>query len=160
MNNSKIIEITLKVFKECAVQSFPIDCLRLLRYYGYKIYTYQELSRKNRELHEMCMGFSEDAFQDGHSMIIAYNQDRPKGRIRFSLMHELGHCLLGHAGISQSNEQEANAFASNILAPAWRYIILVVKMQAMYHMCLTSLMRLPPWHSKTASCGTSKHPGR
>ena len=65
----------------------------------------------------MCLGYSDDAFCDGSSRIIAYNSEKPSGRIRFSLMHELGHHVLGHIGNSPKNEKEANLFASYILAP-------------------------------------------
>lgn len=32
-------------------------------------------------------------------------------------MHELGHIIMNHKGFNQKNEQDANYFASNILAP-------------------------------------------
>ena len=41
----------------------------------------------------------------------------PYYRIRFSLMHELGHILLDHKASSVKNEDEADYFASCILAP-------------------------------------------
>lgn len=72
---------------------------------------------KNTELYEMCLAYSEDAFREGATMIVAYNDEKPTGRIRFSLMHELGHHILKHNGDSNNNEKEANAFASFILAP-------------------------------------------
>lgn len=65
----------------------------------------------------MCIGYSDDAFREGTSKIIAYNSEKPAGRIRFSLMHELGHHMLEHTGNTKSNEKEANLFASYILAP-------------------------------------------
>lgn len=99
------------------MKSFPIDCFELLNHYEYRIYTYKELKKKNTELYEMCVGYSEDAFCDGFTKIIAYNDNRPVGRIRFSLMHELGHHILNHMGESKRNEYEANTFASYILAP-------------------------------------------
>ena len=117
MDNNQILEATIKVFAECGVKSFPIDCIALLKYYGYRIFTYDELLNRNEELYEMCMCCSEDAFRDGNSRIIAYNANNPKGRVRFSLMHELGHHVMQHTGESERNEQEANAFASYILAP-------------------------------------------
>lgn len=113
----QVIETTIKVFKECHVKSFPIDCMDLLEHYGYRIFTYDNLYVKNKELYDLCTAWSEDAFRDGINNIIAYNAHNSKGRIRFSLMHELGHHVLGHTGESESNEQEANAFASYILAP-------------------------------------------
>lgn len=50
-------------------------------------------------------------------MTVYYNSANNLGRIRFSLMHELGHYMLGHSGTSQENEDEADCFASYILAP-------------------------------------------
>ena len=117
MGTTQIIETTLKVFKECHVKSFPIDCMDLLEHYGYRLFTYDNLFLKNKELYDLCTACSEDAFRDGTNMIVAYNSHNSKGRIRFSLMHELGHHVLGHTGNSDQNEQEANAFASHILAP-------------------------------------------
>ena len=115
--DSKILEATIKVFHECKVQSFPIDCIEILKHYGYRTYTYNELKKKNAELYEMCIGYSDDAFREGTSKIIAYNSEKPSGRIRFSLMHELGHHMLEHTGNTKSNEKEANLFSSYILAP-------------------------------------------
>lgn len=117
MDNNQILEATIKVFAECGVKSFPIDCVALLKHYGYRIFTYDDLLNRNEELYKMCMSCSEDAFRDGNSRIIAYNTNNPKGRVRFSLMHELGHHVMQHTGESERNEQEANVFASYMLAP-------------------------------------------
>lgn len=117
MDYNKIVTATIEVFRRCDVHSFPIDCEGLLRQYGYRILTYKELLEKNHELYYLCMGYSEDAFRSGSAKIVAYNSERPYRRIRFSLMHELGHHVLGHTGTSDWNEKEANAFASHILAP-------------------------------------------
>lgn len=105
------------VLIECNVRQFPLDCFSILSHYGYKIYTYGQLQRRNTELYHMCIAYSEDAFRSGALKIIAYNETKPPVRIRFSLMHELGHHILEHQNDSAGNEQEANYFASNILAP-------------------------------------------
>ena len=89
----------------------------MLKYYGYRLFSYKELRDRSPELYSLSLGYSEDAFRAGASKIVAYNPDRPHGRIRFSLMHELGHHVLEHTGVSDQNEKEANAFASHILAP-------------------------------------------
>lgn len=117
MDYNKIVTATIEVFRKCDVHSFPIDCEELLKHYGYRLFSYKDLRDRNPELYNLSLEYSEDAFRAGTSMIIAYNPDRPRGRIRFSLMHELGHHVLGHAGVSAENEKEANAFASHILAP-------------------------------------------
>lgn len=117
MDYNKIVTATIEVFRKCGVHSFPIDCEDLLKHYGYRLFSYKELRDRNPELYSLSLGYSEDAFRAGASKIVAYNPDRPHGRIRFSLMHELGHHVLGHNGVSDQNEKEANAFASHILAP-------------------------------------------
>ena len=117
MDYNKIVTATIEVFRKCDVHSFPIDCEDLLKYYGYRLFSYKELRDRSPELYSLSLGYSEDAFRAGASKIVAYNPDRPHGRIRFSLMHELGHHVLGHNGASDLNEKEANAFASHILAP-------------------------------------------
>jgi len=56
--------------------------------------------------------------------IIFFNQDEPKQRVRFSLMHEFAHYVLGHEmSLEHANPQyqrqeiEANFFAAQILMP-------------------------------------------
>lgn len=117
MNYKFIDSKILEVFIECDTQSFPLKCEDMLICYGYKVLTYAALREKSREIFELCTALSEDAFTDSINKIIAYNQKIPKGRIRFSLMHELGHIVLKHSGDSEQNEHEANYFASHILAP-------------------------------------------
>lgn len=72
---------------------------------------------------------------DGKSAIIAgqplilVNRNKPVPRQRFTAAHELGHIMLGHVGEGmpahrgmspedEAMEQEANVFASRLLAPA------------------------------------------
>lgn len=102
---------------ECNIKSFPIDCFQIIQHYGYRIFTYSELHKRNKELYDMCISYSEDAFRIGSTKVVAYNDKKPQKRTRFSLMHELGHHILGHKSDSSQNEEEANYFASNILAP-------------------------------------------
>lgn len=99
------------------VRAFPVDCPKLLIDRGYSLISYSEIRKQNFYLYNMCIKYSNDAFRDGNTMRICYNENRPTSRIRFSLMHELGHIILNHIGETQENEVEADYFASNILAP-------------------------------------------
>ena len=56
--------------------------------------------------------------------IIFYNQDEPDYRVRFSIMHEYGHYILGHKmnlketdRLYHTQELEANCFAAQLLMP-------------------------------------------
>lgn len=61
----------------------------------------------------------------GFSVII-YNTNKPRGRQRFTIAHELGHILLEHISadgesserLSKTKEREADAFAGELLVPA------------------------------------------
>jgi len=65
---------------------------------------------------------------DGYSIninVICYNSKHSEEKIRFTIAHEIGHILLGHNSGSRiinfytkdPNEQLANAFAAELLAP-------------------------------------------
>ncbi len=101
----------------CGVRRFPVDCFQILSCYGYKIYPYSEIKESKPELYQMCVCYSDDAFRMGSRRLIAYNDTKPRGRVRFSLMHELGHHILEHKCDTASNEWEADYFANNLLAP-------------------------------------------
>ncbi|WP_031420218.1 ImmA/IrrE family metallo-endopeptidase [Lachnoclostridium phytofermentans] len=107
MTNNEIIAGTLSVFKECSINNFPIDCWDIINQYGYKVKRYSELKPKKQEA---CMGLSDDANIIGDT--VYYNESKSTNRIRFSLMHELGHVIL-----KSDNESECDKFASHIIAP-------------------------------------------
>lgn len=113
MDYLKIKSSILEVFKECDVNSFPIDCFKLLKMYGFKTKSYNSQSSKKKQ---GCFVVSNDAFTLKNTVF--YNDNMPYGRVRFSLMHELGHLVLGH-GVPriEQHEKEADYFASHILAP-------------------------------------------
>lgn len=115
MNYSFINQKALDVFRKCRVSSFPIDCFSILKQHGYKLHTYEEIKQSNMLLYSLCIKYSNDAFH--YKSTICYNQNIADTRIRFSLMHELGHHILRHAEETEPFELEADFFASNILAP-------------------------------------------
>lgn len=106
----KYLEIewaTLQVFRECEIQSFPINCFHIAQHYGFKLVQYSALPENKRLA---CMELSEDACVIEHTLF--YNDSMSEHRIRFSIAHELGHYIL-----HTTNEAEANQFAGYLLAP-------------------------------------------
>ncbi len=77
-----------------------------------KIETYS--SQKPRKK-EKCLFFSDDAYTLKGT--VYYNDEKPIGRIHFSLAHEIGHIALGHKERTEEYEKEADIFASYFLAP-------------------------------------------
>lgn len=113
MDYESIKYATLSVLTECNIHSFPMNCFDILKHYEIDVYPYSSLSE---DLQNYCKKFSDDAliYKDK----ICYNDNLPYGRILFSLMHELGHIKLQHdINHTLEMEQEANFFASNLLAP-------------------------------------------
>ena len=101
----------LDVYKRCDVRSFPIDCRKIIRRLGYFLVSYGELASNHAEYKRLCL-YSSDAFTVYDDRMVCYNHKANRRRIRFSLMHECGHIALG-----TKNEDEADDFAANILAP-------------------------------------------
>lgn len=115
MNYDLIKQKVLDVYRKCNIKSFPLDCLEIYNHYDLKAHPYSTLEEP---LKSYCHIMSEDSFIYEH--IVCYNDDDsyPVGRIRFSLMHELGHHVLHHSENRTSLEEiEANTFASYLLAP-------------------------------------------
>lgn len=106
----KMHQIVCELYRSCGIRSFPIDCFRILDScrIGYRPYSSQKNPRG-------CFSVSNDAFTVKRTVF--YNDTMPAARISFSLMHELAHTLLDIPDGSDELEDEADYFASCILAP-------------------------------------------
>lgn len=108
----------------CKITSLPINLATIAKLNNITILKYSD-SKQN---------LSGDGFSlnvNGVN-VIYYNDKKPKARIRFTLAHELGHCLLGHLKFGKTYnrnserdfkdmdvfEMQANVFARDILMPA------------------------------------------
>ena len=109
---------------KCNITSLPINLATIARLNNITILKYS--------------GSKQNLTGDGFSLnvngvnVIYYNDNKPKARIRFTLAHELGHCLLGHLKFGKTYnrnsekdfdgmdifEMQANVFARDILMPA------------------------------------------
>jgi hypothetical protein len=107
MDYDKIKYAAFSIYEECNITRLPFNCFGELNKMGYEHVKYSQLNDCKLEA---CKKLSDDACTiDG---VIYYNDKKSRRRIRFSLMHELGHMIL-----KTDSESEANSFASNILAP-------------------------------------------
>jgi len=110
---SEIDAKILEIFKSYNIKSFPLDCEDIAMDIGCLLYKYSELSKKKLSI---CLMVSDESMKL-HNRIY-YNDNMIEGKIRFSIMHELGHIVLDHGDYRNDIlEAQANYFSSHILAP-------------------------------------------
>lgn len=107
MDYDKIKYTVYSVYEKCNITRLPFDCTDILSKLGYLCTKYSQLP--NNKLNA-CLKLSPDACTLGNN--IYYNDKKSIRRVRFSLMHELGHIEL-----NTNLESEANLFSSIILVP-------------------------------------------
>lgn len=113
MYRKYIDEKILEVFQTCNIKSFPLNFDVIFNYYNITCFPY---TYKDENFREFCLKMSDDAFC--WKGLILYNEKVIPGRLNFSFAHELGHIVLQHSQNRSKNiEQEANYFASRLLAP-------------------------------------------
>lgn len=105
--------------------SLPVKTLRVAAFYGVKVV-------KNSAVHHLNPSESGCTFvNESGEWKIVYDDTEGKGRMRFTIAHELGHILLGHE-LSDSfghfrtasdkrapAETQADEFAVRLLAPPY-----------------------------------------
>jgi Zn-dependent peptidase ImmA (M78 family) len=93
----------------------PIDPTRYAARCGVEVEYKDSLAKEGRS-----------GYFDSKSKTIYINPDEPEYRQRFTIAHELGHCLLSHGDRDRLNttlseydpkEADANAFAAQLLMP-------------------------------------------
>ena len=122
----EIEEEVINMLEECEVTHYPIDPFELAGKLRYVLCPYSSLSHKKRQ---WAFGESKDGFsqleEDLNEMVrfvIYYNDlSEYKRRIRWTILHEIGHFYLGHHSLKHIDkkvtEEEANHFAKYAIAP-------------------------------------------
>lgn len=117
------------------INSFPIEPFSIFsRKQGEPILvlTLKQYNASSLALHPLAIKDAKCFYKPGRAYLIVYNSDMPENRIRFSLIHELGHIVLQHLNDERTEicrgengysrlycimEGQANTFAGNFLAP-------------------------------------------
>lgn len=105
---------------DCKITELPVSVGQIVRHYGAKVVYNSDL----------------DLLRDGESgrivirngdAVIVVRDSEPLHRLRFTILHEIGHYLLGHLGaagelsrdeVTSPDEQAADTFAARVLMPA------------------------------------------
>lgn len=105
---------------------FPLNCFNVARKLGISLKEYSDYREEDKAF---LLSISNDGFcvKKINQFVIAYNDENPEVRIKFTIWHEIGHIQLGHLdsfadnvlSVSTSNklEKEADYFARYVLAP-------------------------------------------
>lgn len=115
-----------EIYERAQIGSLPVSPVEAARAFGIKTVNYSDFCkiycRSRRELYRVSLwGFS---FEENGRQIIAVNElSCGERRRRFTVAHELGHCLLGHVSEfggempGAAPERAADRFAADLLAP-------------------------------------------
>ena len=112
------------IYAAAAITSLPVDPIEAAAAVGVKTVSYSDICgiycRSMEEMYrESRWGFS---FAEHGKPVIAVNENAcGMRRQRFTVAHELGHCVLGHIGKGRrpngEEERAADKFAAALLAP-------------------------------------------
>ncbi len=115
---AQIDEEVIKLYETTDVRSMPLPVFDIAKKLNIKCIQYHQLDSKILSILESV---SEDAFTivltTSEKAYILYNQNVIIERIKFSIMHEIGHLRLKHKEHSLLAEIEANYFAVRSLCP-------------------------------------------
>ena len=103
----------VEIYNKCGVCCYPINTYSIMFNFGYKLIHYSDLQYKYGDKIESLERSIGDAITNLETKTVLYNDKRDIRRIRFTLMHELGHIVLK----DNKDEDGADAFAAEILAP-------------------------------------------
>ncbi|MBP5698158.1 MAG: ImmA/IrrE family metallo-endopeptidase [Alphaproteobacteria bacterium] len=109
----EIKKLAVDICEKYDVRSVPINVFELALKLGIKVIPYPA------KKHDIFIKESDDGFfmYVDEEPRIYYNPEKMYGRINYTILHEVGHILLGHIQESNLAETEANFFAKYLLAP-------------------------------------------
>lgn len=121
MNRDEIVGIICELYEEYGVDEFGFDLEVLCRKMNVNLIPYSLYDSDK----SILLSVSEDAFccynvRSGKYEIFYNDEIRPKGRIKFSIPHELGHVVMNHPIRLRRDpycETEANLFGNELYVP-------------------------------------------
>lgn len=114
-----VAKTAVKLYVDLNITETPIEPLDIAKRKGFIVKPYSKLSDdkssyvKNRDINGMSYYYAKIG-----KYVILYDDSCVSAFQRFTVMHEIGHILLGHKQESELANQMANYFAAYSLAPS------------------------------------------
>ena len=113
----EIKRAVVDLFETTGIASVPVNPWLMAAKSGIRLIRYSELPEKEAsKLRSLCDGGVFFKNQELRPTIV-YDDSVGVGRQRFTILHEMGHYILGHHQDSDLAEAEANFFAKYAIAP-------------------------------------------
>lgn len=115
----KIERKVVDLYIEQSITEIPINPFEIIKNRGYVLVPFSKLqntllSGKDSDKHDALSFFSPEL----QRYVIAYNDEKPLPRLRFTLMHEIAHIDLEHRCESDLARRMADYYAGYALAPS------------------------------------------
>ena len=111
----------VRLFQETDLKAIPVDAWSLAKKLDIELIPYSALTEEQRKAAlQLCDGgmkFRQEDASGASRQVIIYDDSVPPGRQRFSILHEIGHIVLGHRQDSELADAEADFFAKFAIAP-------------------------------------------
>lgn len=116
---TKIETVVVELFIKLKIGTYPIDPFDIIQKLGFVLRKYSELSLYEQiKLRSKDLDATSCFDPELKTFVICYDDEKYPRRVRFTLMHEVGHILLGHKEESELAKRMANYFAAYSLAPS------------------------------------------
>lgn len=113
----EIKRIIVELFIKYDVKCIPISGFELASKMGIRVIPYSSFPEEKQKL---LLKMSEDGFfveKTDNEFYIYYNDNQNYGQINNTILHEIGHIILGHTEESELAEAEVNFFVKYALVP-------------------------------------------
>ncbi len=122
MNREEILDVICDIYEQERIDEFGFDLKKLCKKLEINLIPYSAFEKDFNKF----IAYEEDGFSclnPNNSKPEIYYNDKisPKGRIKFTIPHELGHICLGHKYYlnkeSRNEKKEADVFANELYCP-------------------------------------------
>lgn len=110
----------VQLYKELNIRSIPINPWDIAKRKGYEVIPFSKAKNQVTALFYKCEVNGGASYWNAtkQKYVIYYNDDKNLTFQKFTIMHEIGHIILGHKEDSELAERMANYFAAYSLAPS------------------------------------------